>query len=272
MNKINKALYEIEKVSSLSRRDTWLNNLFPPFKLITTVLYICLTVSFDKYEFLPLVSMALYPLVIFLLGELSFKDALYRLRVVLPVVCVIGIFNPFFDKAVITKIGSFYITGGMLSFITFMIKGVLSVFATYFLICSTTIEKLCYSLQRLFIPKIIVTEILLIYRYSFLFLDEVKKIALSYSLRAPGQKGVNFKVWGPLVGNVLLRAMERSQDVYDSMSLRGFKNDFSYEEVKTASFSDFTFFIIANAIFITLRAFPVFTIVGDFLLKTGGVK
>ena len=42
----------------------------------------------------------------------------------------------------------------------------------------------------------------------------------AYRLRAPNQKGVHFKVWGTLAGQLLLRSMDRANEVYESMTMR----------------------------------------------------
>ncbi|MFQ6930295.1 MAG: CbiQ family ECF transporter T component [Eubacterium sp.] len=63
----------------------------------------------------------------------------------------------------------------------------------------------------------------LIYRYINVLLKETKRIVVeAYSLRAPGQKGINFKAWGSLPGQLLLRSIDRATDVHNSMSLRGY--------------------------------------------------
>ena len=60
-------------------------------------------------------------------------------------------------------------------------------------------------------------------------MSEARRVALAYELRAPGQKGINFRVWGSLIGQMLLRSMDRSENLYQSMKLRGFKGDFYIE-------------------------------------------
>ena len=64
-----------------------MNRLHPLIKFLLTVYYIVLTVSFSKYDVIGLCGMMVYPLILFLLSELSFSDCLRRLRLVLPLVC-----------------------------------------------------------------------------------------------------------------------------------------------------------------------------------------
>ena len=175
MSKIGNAIYEIHHMDILSSRDQWVNHLHPLVKFVLTVLYITTVVSFSKYDVIGLAGMFVYPLATFLLADLSFKDSLKRLRVVLPLICLIGILNPFFDKIPV-YIGTFRINAGVLSMITLMMKGVFSVLASYLLIATTSIEQLCYAFRLIHIPQILVTQILLTYRYISLLLEEVNRI------------------------------------------------------------------------------------------------
>ena len=87
------------------------------------------------------------------------------------------------------------------------------------LIATTSIEAICYALRQIRIPQVLVVIILLIYRYIFIMGQEAERIMTAYKLRAPSQKGINYKAWGPLVGQWLIRSMDRAESVYESMQL-----------------------------------------------------
>ena len=84
----------------------------------------------------------------------------------------------------------------------------------------------------------------------------------SSQLRAPGQRGVHYKVWGPLIGQMLLRSMDRANDLYDSMQLRGFDGEFRTGREEPLKAADFLWPLIWAAIIILLRLFPVAELVG----------
>lgn len=265
MSKINSAIYEIQHMDTIAARDQWVNKIHPLVKLALTLLYIAVVVSFHKYNIIGLIGMVIYPIVIFIVGELSFKDSVKRLRVVLPLVCFVGVFNPFFDRQFFIQIGTFQVTTGMISMLTLMIKGILSVLASYLLIATTSIEKICYAMRLIHIPSVIVTQILLTYRYVTLLLTEANHIMQSYSLRAPNQKGVHFKVWGSLAGQLLLRSMDRAGLVYESMCLRGYKGEFYFGEKKPCRGKDYLYLLIWAGIFILLKYIPIIAVVGNFI-------
>ena len=265
MSKIRNAIYEIHHMDAIAEKDQWVNMLHPLVKFALTVAYISIVVSFNKYDIIGLAGMAVYPIALFILADLSFKDSLKRLRIVLPLVCFIGIFNPFFDKVPVEIFG-IRMTAGVLSMLTLMMKGIFTVLASYLLIATTTIEKLCYAFRLIHIPKIMVTQVMLTYRYVTVLLEEVNRITQAYSLRAPKQKGVHYKVWGSLTGQLLLRSMDRAGIVYESMVLRGYNGSFDYVGEKIIwKWQDVFYLVFWLGLFILFRNVPVLITVGNFV-------
>lgn len=159
------------------------------------------------------------------MGRAFLLKGLKRIRYILGLIALLGMANLFFDRNVITHLGSMHITGGMVSMATLFIKGMFTVYAAYFLLMETGIEGICAALFGFGIPKGGVTVVLLTYRYLILLLKEVQRMLQAYQLRAPGQKGIHIRTWGSFVGLLLLRTMERGKDVYDSMLLRGYREE-----------------------------------------------
>ena len=252
-------------METLATRDQWMNHIHPLVKFILTVGYIAVVVSFPKYDLVGLLAMVVYPIAGFLLAELSFGKCLRRLRVVLPLVCVVGLANPFFDRTAVW-IGSVCVRAGVISMLTLMLKGIFAVLASYLLVATTTLEQICYALQLLHVPRIIVTQLLLTGRYLTLLLAEVNRTTQAYALRAPNQKGVHYKVWGSLTGQLLLRSIDRANELYESMTLRGYTGDFGYLGAHTRiRWQDLAYLVIWCAVFAVVRKVPVILWVGRFI-------
>ena len=266
MSRMNQAVYEIHSLDGMANEDRWVNRIHPLVKLCVTIVYIVRVVSYSKYNLSGLFSMVVYPVILFMMGEISFVDGMRRMRIVLPLVCVVGIFNPIFDRDIICHIGTIGISGGVISMISLMIKGILTVFGSYLLIATTSIEKICFAFRLLHIPKIFVTQILLIYRYISVLLAEANRITQSYALRAPGQRGVHFKVWGSLVGQLLLRSMDRAEDIYESMCLRGYQGEFYYGNQIRFRLQDGIYLLFWLAVCLAFRFLPVLEIVGGLFI------
>lgn len=253
MNKMGGAIKELYRMDELATRDTWLNRLHPLTKLLVTLFYIIFTVSLSRYQLSSVLLMAVYPAVLFIIGDISFSYSIRRLRIVLPLVCLVGIFNPFFDRQPVYSIQGFLITTGMISMVTLMLKGILCILASYLFIASTTIESICCALRMLHIPSILVTQILLTYRYLSLLLSEAGKITDAYSLRAPGQKGIHIKVWGSLAGGLLLRSMDRASALYESMIMRGFHGEFYMSQQKKIRKKDILYLLLWTVLFLLIK-------------------
>lgn len=244
MSEITRALGGINSIEELSERDIWINRINPISKLIVTFTYIILTISLEKTDIAGLVMMIPYLIILYLLGDISFFAAIKRMKIVLPFVVIIGIFNPMFDREVICTYCGIGITSGVFSFLTIIIKTLLTVFATYAFAVTTPVNKFCSSLRRIHVPAIIVTEILLIYRYISLMLKEVNRMSKAYKLRAPLQKGIAIGAWGSFIGNFLLRTMDRAGTVYESMHLRGYDDAKGLLDANAQSFRFIDFLYI----------------------------
>ncbi len=253
MENLSKVIYEIHEIDEMAARKTQINQVHPLGKLLVTVLYIVCVVSFHKYDIIGILPFAVYPLIMFALADIPIKKGFRKLRIILPLVCFVGVFNPFFDHLPMFKIGTFIVTGGMISMVTLIIKGIFALLASFLLIATTGIEKICHALRLLHIPNILVTQILLTYRYITVLLSEANAVVQAYSLRAPGEKGVKYKIWGSLIGQLLLRSIDRAGKLYDSMLLRGFQGEYYYLNAGKFTALDYVYLFVWISMLLVLR-------------------
>ena len=150
MKKIDHAISELKEMDALAAETSPVHSLHPAVKLIVTVVYILVVVSIDKYDFATLAVMVLYPALMFQLSGTSLALCLYKLRIVLPLVCAVGLLNPFLDKTPMLAVGSVTVTGGVISMITLMLKGIFCVTASYILVATTPFDRICAALR----PKV----------------------------------------------------------------------------------------------------------------------
>lgn len=261
MNRIHQAIRDVHTIDDLSRRNLFVNYLHPLFKLIAVLVYLVITISYGPYDLLGVLSMGIYILILYPIADLSLKDTLYKFRCVLSLLFFVGILNLFFDKEVLFYFYSIPITSGCISMLVLMLKGIFTFFVAYFLIATTGMEALCAALQSMHMPKILVVTILLIYRYVIVLLQDVNRLSLAYSLRAPDHKGIQYEAWGSMLGQLLLKSIDRAQIVYESMLLRGFNGMFYYE-MKYYKSASICFFSVSILYCFLCRVFPVFEIIG----------
>lgn len=266
MSKLSGAIKDIKSMDEISSLSSPIHDLNPLVKLIITFVYIFIVVSFNKYNLAGLLMMVLFLLAGFIIGELSFLGALNKIKIFIPIFILLGIFNPFFDQIPVSQLGNITITGGMISCVTLIIKGLFSILASYVLIATTGIEKICFAFRKLHLPKILVTQILLTYRYITVLLTEANHIYQAYSLRAPKQKGIHYKVWGSLMGQLLLRSIDRANEVYESMLIRGYKGEFYFPGKNKIRISDMVYIIFWLVYFFIGRFTILFDKIGSFFI------
>lgn len=267
MDKLSQAQSELREMDALAEMDSPVHRLHPMCKLLVTVLYIATVVSFPKYDFSGLVVMVLYPVLLFQAAGIPVHLCFYKLRIVLPLVCAVGLVNPFLDHVPLMRLGTLTITGGMVSMVTLMLKGCFSLMASFLLIATTSIDSLCAALRKLHVPELLVTLLLLTYRYIGVMLEQVAVMTEAYKLRAPGQKGIHISAWGSFLGQLLLRSMDRAEELYNSMLLRGFRGEFFYAKVPACKASGIVFTIVCAVAFACARYVDIPTLLGSLFVR-----
>lgn len=267
MNKMEKALWELSEMDELAAQDSPIHRLSPTAKLLTAIAYILVVVSYHKYDLSGLIVMLLYPVLLFQLSDIPISVCFYKLRIVLPLVMAVGLFNPFFDRAPLVYLGTVPVSGGVISMLTLMLKGVLCLMVSFLLMATTPIDSLCAALRKLHIPGMLVTLLLLTYRYVGVMTEELAVMTDAYHLRAPGQKGIHVSAWGSFLGQLLLRSMDRAQELYSSMLLRGYHDHFHYAPMKTFDLRDGLYLVGCIAIFLLLRFVNIAQLLGSIFMR-----
>ncbi|WP_054749737.1 cobalt ECF transporter T component CbiQ [Ruminiclostridium josui] len=252
MTDIAGALYEIKHLDELSKRDNIINNIHPLVKLIVTLAYIGILASFDRYEVFALVPFIMYPAAVMIICEIPVGKIIKRVLALEPFIIVAGILNPILDKNTI-YIGTVSISSGWLTLISLIIKSTLMVSAGFLLIASTGIDDIAGAMSLVKVPSIFVLLFLLTYRYIFVLMDEAERLIKGYTLRAPGQRGVKIKIWGPMIGQLLLRSFNRAQIIYQSMVLKGYNGKYSVSADKSFRYAEGIYLLVCVAFFIMSR-------------------
>lgn len=264
MNRIRQVVKDIHISDNAGGFPESKGALHPLSRVLVTFLYILLVVSFPGRDLIGLAGMLVYLLVHIIWHEISVRTMLRRLWPVLLLTGVVGIAGPVMDREVCVMVGGVAITYGMLSMVTLMVKGIFCVTASYILAVTVGIGQICHALRLLHIPEEIVTVIMLMHRYLMVLIKEVERMQQAYRLRAPDQKNLLFKTWGSFVGLLFLRSMDRAEEVYESMKLRGFQGRMQYFSLKSNKGKSILYVLLWGIGIVGLRIFPVFQIVGSF--------
>ena len=191
-------------------------------KLLVTVVFLVTMLSVPLCRLPELLLFFVFPIVACAMGGLSYGTIFRRSLVVLPFVVFIGVFNLFYDREPVFRIGTLAVTAGWVSFLSIVLRGLLSVQALLVLIGSTGYYGLCRSMQRLGLPSVFTTQLLFVYRYLYVLIEEALAMRRARDARSFGRRSYPLKVWGTLVGQLLIRTFERAELISRAMLARGF--------------------------------------------------
>ena len=267
MNKMQKAMRELAEMDELAARSSPIHALHPLAKLTATVAYILVTLSFHKYDLSGLAPMVLWPILLFQISGIEVRTCFYKLRIVLPLVMAVGLFNPIFDRTALMHLGGVAVSGGVISMLTLMLKGLFCLMASFLLIATTSIDLICAALRQLHLPGMLVTLLLLTYRYVGVMTEELAVMTDAYLLRAPGQKGIHVSAWGSFLGQLLLRSMDRAQELYSSMQLRGYHQHFHYADIQPYRMRDALYMLGCIVFFLLLRCLNIAQLLGRMFVR-----
>jgi cobalt/nickel transport system permease protein len=266
--KIDRAFYDIGHLDTLADGDTLLHRLDPRAKLLTAVVFIFSVVSYDKYEIAGLLPFFLYPAVLIGLGDLPLGYLLRKLLIVSPFVIFIGIFNPWLDRTVMLQLGQLGISGGWISFLSLLLRFALTVGAALLLIASTGFTTICMAMEKMGAPRVFTVQLLLLYRYLFILIGETIRMIRAHSLRSFNRRNrVPFQIFLQMLGNLLLRTIDRAQRIHMAMLSRAFTGDIRIARQFSFGYKEALFLAGFSTVFLCLRFTNITTIIGQLLLE-----
>jgi cobalt/nickel transport system permease protein len=184
--------------------------------------YIVVLLSVQKYDITGVLALAAFPVFVTLSARLPVGAIAIRVGLLSPFVLIMAAANPFFDRTPLFTVHGFAVTSGMVSGAVIVGKGILSIAAILTLVTCVSFYRLCAALRDLRVPEVFVTQIVLLYRYSLLLVDEAMALQKARNLRSFGRRGRDISTTAKLVGSLLLRTVERATRVHKAMLARGF--------------------------------------------------
>lgn len=215
-------LCALDQVERAAQGGSPLHGVDARAKLIVTVVYLVAMLSVPLGRLSELLLFAVYPLIGASMGGLSYGKLFRRSLVVVPFAAFVGVFNLFYDREPALRIGSLILSAGWISFLSILLRGVLSVQALLVLVSTTDYYRLCRSMQRLGVPSLFTAQLLFVYRYLYVLVEQSLAMMRARDARSFGRRAYPLRVWGTLVGQLLIRTFERATLVGRAMSARGF--------------------------------------------------
>ncbi len=262
MSAVAAGLSTLDRLDRLARLDTPVHRIDPRAKVLATAVFIVCVVSFGRYEVTALLPFVIFPVVIAAEADLPFGFLARVLIVVSPFALLVGVFNPWFDRAVALQIGDLAISGGWVSYLSILLRFFLTASAALVLTATTGFNGVCLALQKLRVPEVFVTQLLLLYRYVFVLGEEARRMGQARRLRSVGRRGMGWRVYGQMLGQLLLRTFARAQRIYVAMKCRGFDGQIRVARSLRFRTSDLLFVVGWSAAFVFFRAIDVPVLIG----------
>jgi len=265
MTRIGNHFFDIGYMDSLASDDSVLHRLDPRAKLITTLVFIALVVSFEKYEFSALIPFVIFPVIQISVGGLPAGYLLRKVLLVSPFAILIGIFNPLLDHEIRFYIGAIPISGGWLSFLSILTRFVLTVLSVLILIATTGFNDVCASLEKLGVPRPFVVQLMFLYRYLFVLTVETTRMVRAVSLRSFGSSGIGVKTFASMTGHLLLRTLDRAQRIHLAMLSRGFDGHIAILRSMRFGWREIAYIFGWSFLFFLFRWYNIPNIAGTFV-------
>jgi cobalt/nickel transport system permease protein len=178
---------------------------------------------------LPMWPFLLYGGVLFFLigvSRLPLRHVLRRVLVVIPFILVVAIFLPFFHQAG----GGGYSLGGMRVTDEGLVvlwnvgaKAVLGALSMIVLGLTTSFAEMVSGFERLKTPSVFVLIVSFMYRYSFVFADELRRMRRAMAARNYRARWLwNAPTLGYMLSALFLRSYGPGERVYLAMLSRGY--------------------------------------------------
>jgi len=256
--------FSIGRLDRLSYQDTFVHRLDPRVKVVCTMLFLVTVISFPKYEIAALMPFFLLPVLLTTLGDIPAAFLLKKIVIVSPFAIFIGIFNPLLDTRLVAVAAGIPLSAGCLSFITILLKFTLTISAALLLIATTSFPGICHALRRLGVPAIFVSQLLFLYRYLFVLMEEAMRLARARDMRSFGERGSGINVVVRLIGSLFLRTVERAERIYSAMLSRGFNGDIPSVKLYKLKSADILYLCATLAFLAIFRFMPITGILGSF--------
>lgn len=245
--------------------ESHISGIDPKALLIVTLVYLVAMLSVPLQRTDAIIWFAVYPIITAPLAHIPYERLFRNSLYVLPLLIFIGIFNPIFDRQPAFTIFGETVTAGWISFISILIRGLLATQALLLLIQVAGYNDMCEALRRLGFPAVIVTQLLMVYRYLEVLLQEALTMQRARMARSYGRSSFKASMWGSFVGQLLLRTLERSRRINMAMKARGFHGSLSTSPPARWDTAATVYCLIWIPLLLALRLLPVSTLLLSLL-------
>jgi len=219
-----------------SHTDSGVHRLVPEAKVAATVLFVCAVVATPREAFWAFGVDAALLVVVALVARVPLLSLATRLVIEVPFLAF-ALFLPFLGEGPRTEIWSISLsTGGLWGAWNIVAKGTLGVAATSLLAATTTMPELVAALERLRLPKVLVSIVAFMVRYLDVVSEEMRRMRVARISRGHDPKWIwQARAVAASAGALFIRSFERGERVHLAMLSRGYDGTlYQVEEAPSA--------------------------------------
>lgn len=245
-------LMKVGHIEQLLTIDSNIHRLHPLVKMVSCLLFVICVIATYYLDVLELCGYAVLVYILVFISHVPATSIFKRSLLGLPISLCIGISNLWFAKETILVCGV-VMTTGIFSLFSIVMKNILCLSAVFLLISTTSFDSIACELVHIKVPAIFVLQLVMIYRYIFLLVEEANSMTNAYVLKNPTKGAIAFKDVGSFIGNLLVRSFARSEEVYMAMKCRGFDVYKSYLQYVPFALENYFLLLIFSSVLILIK-------------------
>jgi len=255
------------ELDRLGYADGPLHRLDARAKLLVSAGFLVAVASFPRYEVAGLAPFALGPCALAAVGRVPLRPILRLVLAASPFAVLVGLANPFLDTAPAARVAGVTLSGGLLSFLSIVLRFGLCTSTLLLLVATTPLPRLARGLRALGAPAALSLQLTMLYRYLFLLLEEGERLAAARLLREPARRLPRFATAHRMLSVLLHRTFERGARVYRCMLVRGFEGELPSLRSEGLRRADALFLAAGLGLCLAGRLFPLTRWAGTLLAR-----
>lgn len=260
-----KALVQLDEIERYSQEDSGVHRWDARVKVLSVFLFLISLLSFNRYEVSGLIPFAFIPFFLSNIAGIPLHFILKRVMIVMPFAFFMGVFNPLLDREIVLRVGSVGISAGWISFASILIRSFLCVWMVSLLVATTGIFGIGKALLQLKVPAPLVMQVLLVYRYIFVLVEEAGRMLRAREMRSCGNKRFSLQSAAMMIAHLLLRSTERAKMIYQAMEARHFRGDLLLAKSNHLGLKDYSLLLGFSSLCLSLRLYNPAVYLGELL-------
>jgi len=221
--------------------------------ILVIALFVFAVLSVPKFNLSEVIVFAAFPL--FLVNAAKLPPAMITrpLLRLSPFVLFMAAGNLFIDRAPMFLLSGLIVTGGMMSGAVIVAKTTIIVAGMLSVTLSIPFHRICRALATLHLPEVLITQLLLLYRFIEVLREEANSMQRARDIRSFGNKGKGILNTAALIGSLLLRTKNRAERLYRAMTARGFQYRTSKQAAAGITAGECLVVVLWGICFLSLR-------------------